>query len=1460
MRNIAIAIFSLFILLAFIPPITFAGKILSLQPADIEKLQTAKHRLEAEKRDIKVFRGAPVSAAAKWNTGSDQDECDRTLTWRTLDNASVNFGFDNGDSGAVWFQAPGDLKVLGVRFMPLDFEGNVLIDIFESPFSGYEGEAVDGNGWFTGGTHPTGITSPLGAHVAGPSPITIGTENLEVWNEVMLPTQPEFSAGENFCVSLWFQRTAGWGFATENPYGAPYSLFKYYGTCCGPDDTNAGWFLRSYVLWYEVLVELTGDTPPDFDEVTVLPTSCIPGEDREVCAEITDINCSGGEAGVASAELCYTVDEGEEQCIALIQTSETWCGTIPGQSSGSVITYYYRATDANGLTNTTISYTYSIWEATAPTLVVYNTNDYPSWIDFYYMLGANNLCGIPYDYDWWYVPSLGPVSGECLVSYDNILWIDGSFPLSDMPINGLADWMDAGTVDDPHNLFISSQDYGCWWYGCEDVAFEPGNFEYDYLGLATLAPQDVGGGIEDPYFIDPVCADALFGYLCGPGQLNYWPGGELNFTNWIDNLQANGNGIVCFTDPTTGNDCGVRVEGDDFNTVFLPFDVLALDWLEPDYDWIVPNYNLFDAFLDQFYFCCGNNSPPELHLLKADSCVLCALDANHIFIKPDTTHRVCVYIDNLCIDYDIETLHFMLTWDAAIQFTDPAGPTFECTDFDSSGWDMKYHIYPDGGSGEDSLEVWLIVVGNAQHPLSEPGCILYIDFRTYPDLAPGLEDTIHFEYAEFNEAGPLATFDFFKTINRPPVVSWEGEDAPDTIDAIYMQECHYYEFLVDAHDYDIDCNHPNGDVILLWAQTDTLCPWSESATFCGRKPLGGPPYIIPPFTGEGYVDAAFKFHPPKLGDCDTFWVDFIAMSTHTTGQPLYDTLSVLFIVEDCGYQFAWTTPPPHWDNPDGNPPLPTSSPYYDVYACQQVEIPVGMHFDYDYILDDPIWSVQVELLYDNRLEVFEVGNEGLITEHIGLLTSNIIPDYTAYQGKIIVSMAFNYPLQWPPHPMPPDPGNLPYGFEVCNWYKMLYVGFQIPDDLPDSTFLGLSIEESGTGVNEGEIRSCLIPSTFLHVRDFSLSGNIYYSDTCIPISGVTVSTVDECGGTIGGIDITDDTGAFYSKPPAGCTAFCIEPSKSTERDVWQQVVTSYDATLVLRALIGDITLSHNDSLAADVSGDGTISGFDASILIKWVVTNYASTGLIPNEIIGTWIFESIDCDSCGRGPWGPSCRCYDFITENDTLCFEGILVGDVSQNWPGPSPKVAADGIRTSCTSTVMTVNFTQPVTAVDMKLNYDAELRVIDVTTASGLVEWTAQANELIVAAASAYEFNEMTITFEKIVPTIMDIIARADEGRIMSTSTRVVPLPIQYNLAQNYPNPFNPVTTIEYALPQASKVKIEVYNVIGQKIATLVNSKQGAGYHTVTWDASDVSSGVYFYRLTADDFSQTRRMVLMK
>jgi len=118
-------------------------------------------------------------------------------------------------------------------------------------------------------------------------------------------------------------------------------------------------------------------------------------------------------------------------------------------------------------------------------------------------------------------------------------------------------------------------------------------------------------------------------------------------------------------------------------------------------------------------------------------------------------------------------------------------------------------------------------------------------------------------------------------------------------------------------------------------------------------------------------------------------------------------------------------------------------------------------------------------------------------------------------------------------------------------------------------------------------------------------------------------------------------------------------------------------------------------------------------------------------------------------------------------------------------------------------------------------------------------------------YTFNgKAYFDFLHLIPVVSSLTGMDERTQILK----------KFNLAQNYPNPFNPKTTIKYELQITNDVELSVYNILGQRVFTLVSEKQNAGHHQVQWDADGFSSGIYYYKLNSGEFQQVKKMMLLK
>lgn len=108
--------------------------------------------------------------------------------------------------------------------------------------------------------------------------------------------------------------------------------------------------------------------------------------------------------------------------------------------------------------------------------------------------------------------------------------------------------------------------------------------------------------------------------------------------------------------------------------------------------------------------------------------------------------------------------------------------------------------------------------------------------------------------------------------------------------------------------------------------------------------------------------------------------------------------------------------------------------------------------------------------------------------------------------------------------------------------------------------------------------------------------------------------------------------------------------------------------------------------------------------------------------------------------------------------------------------------------------------------------------------------------------------------------VIDDPDVRDIALSLARVSSAALEFSLSHNYPNPFNPATVITVSVPRAVRVVLTIFNVLGEEVVTLVNEDRGPGTYREEWKAEAMPSGIYFYRLTADDYSEVKKMVLLR
>lgn len=321
----------------------------------------------------------------------------------------------------------------------------------------------------------------------------------------------------------------------------------------------------------------------------------------------------------------------------------------------------------------------------------------------------------------------------------------------------------------------------------------------------------------------------------------------------------------------------------------------------------------------------------------------------------------------------------------------------------------------------------------------------------------------------------------------------------------------------------------------------------------------------------------------------------------------------------------------------------------------------------------------------------------------------------------------------------------------------------------------------------------------------------------------------------------------------------------------------------------DLNTDYNNIVIAEGGFVGLIDDAEFELLIDWndieqdvnsteaqvefvSATDLRLTGgsIGNNDLAGTPLAAvTTDIDGTVRSELAP----YKGAFEGDVELMGDVEIGSLALLFPGDGFELQLmDGEA----DTEVEISWEAPNTTSDVTYTWHADsvggdfseplLRILsDGDGAETTLTLTYQTIDQTLVALGVAEGETANLIWTVTAETDNSV-RFADEPfelsitRNLGVSRELSENPKEFSLSQNYPNPFNPTSTIEFTLPAAIDVRLEVYNINGQLVSTLVDSRLNAGQHSVVFDASNLASGVYLYRIIAGNFMETRRMTLIK
>lgn len=1226
------------------------------------------------------------------------------------------------------------------------------------------------------------------------------------------------------------------------PAFAPYHSLKFY-EIARTGNNDPGWWIRAYEWGEYVVVEYTGDRAPRIISVTTLFTT-FKTSARTVTATVTDDNPGGGAAGVASVNLKWKKGVlGTYASVAMTAGgSNSYTGSIPGASPGDSIYYYVEATDVNANVSDSKPIVYTIFAKANDLLCLYNYRTPISGVTREQLVGLY-LNGIDH-YDIWDVGKNGVADLPDLLSqYDKVAEItgDGSISGKDV-ITPVGAWLATGTPAKPKLYFLSDQDHG-WISNYMDTTFSDDNVHAKYFGVKTLGPQDY------PYYqripntlvswpwniiVDAnATTDSITAFIArfeSANNVTYWyhPSYELGsaFSNWMDEIKPTADAKVLFRDITGGHNrvVGVRKMAADksFSTVYLAFDYLATDFrsdtskapaADPKYAWILDaGGNLLAKFFEKPFggtLSAGLTSVVPNSALRGQTLPVTITGQNTSFrvtqgsATYDASH---VWFSQGSSTINASSVSVSSATNLTANFTIPSGAT-------TGSWHVNV---------EQPLSMGIVTLNNGFTINAGGGGLM--------SLSDAEVDFIGVRVGQFSDITFTIRDSSISSGNLTGTVSLSGTG---------------FTILSGGGSFTLS---PGQAWYVTVRYNAASAGFSRGTLTINNNSTNYPATAIIPVRGYGVqlasspkkilFDTTHGFRYSLGFNYFSEFVKLLRSAGHTVYTDLFN-LSGMDALITAVQQREFT-----------NAEITQVQSFVSSGGTMLVLADLSGQYGYNEqnrTLSAAGWSTGIRV------------------------DSSLVSDASqAIYGSPNMIKIFNFPIQSDPLLQNVDTLGVFYSASLTVSSPAEVIastssggGTRMAPQGGGLTTEGISMRDGLLSLWTPEVSTNVMENEHSSLKMVEMEQRAASPTTMIPI-------VAKVGIGSGQIVVIGD-GNIFTDPFPGANyggPMCIR----------------YAANRIFALNIfqgGSLIPTPKILSVRDVPNDN-----GKQVFVRWKVdqpavsSGIARFGVWRKDSVWTFLKDSVLTvndtvfqfvaptiyDSTKVSGMRYSVFRITAHSINPQLFSMSLPDSGFSVDNLAPSVPKGVGGSVQSGGGTIAARLWWNKVPEKDLRYYavYRSEtqdfVQVDSVTFIGASADTTYRDSTVVLGKRYYYRIVAFDWSGNRSDPSDQLALTVSSVGRVG------IEIPKEFSIAQNYPNPFNPTTIIRYGVPAQSRVKIEIFNSIGQRVATLLDGEREAGYYEVEWNAA-VASGIYIYRIEAvaadnlnNAFVQVKKMVFVR